>query len=207
MRTGYVKICGLTHSASIEAALAAGANAIGFVFAPSVRQIDPIAAAALLGSWRRRIDVIAVMRHPSQALVDSVLQHVAPDWLQTDVEDLKGLRLPPSQAILPVCRNARDVEQTAPGCRILVEGADSGTGIVADWSVARAAARTHEVVLAGGLSQTNVAHAVAAVRPFGVDVSSGVESKRGIKDNDRIRTFIKAARDALGTQGSEESRG
>jgi phosphoribosylanthranilate isomerase len=80
--------------------------------------------------------------------------------------------------------------------RILFEGAVSGVGSTADWQTAAQLARTTELVLAGGLNATNVADAIAAVRPFGVDVSSGVEASPGIKDPVRIHEFVQRARAA-----------
>jgi phosphoribosylanthranilate isomerase len=80
--------------------------------------------------------------------------------------------------------------------RFLFEGATSGAGITCDWSVAREVARRGELVLAGGLNAANVAQAIAAVRPFGVDVSTGVEARPGVKDPAAIAKFVKAARES-----------
>jgi phosphoribosylanthranilate isomerase len=80
--------------------------------------------------------------------------------------------------------------------RLLFEGARSGAGEVVDWSQAAALARRAEVILGGGLTPANVAAAVRAVRPWGVDVSSGVESAPGVKDPDKVRRFVLAAREA-----------
>jgi len=102
--SGWIKICGMTDEAAVTAALAAGVDAIGFVFAPSVRQVTPARAAELARPARRRVDCIAVTRHPSQALIDEVLRDFAPDVLQTDVEDFDTLRLPATLARLPVLR-------------------------------------------------------------------------------------------------------
>jgi phosphoribosylanthranilate isomerase len=96
---------------------------------------------------------------------------------------------------LPVLRTGRPVPACLPG-RCLYESADSGRGTTADWQAAADLARRTELVLAGGLSAANVAAAIAAVRPFGVDVSSGVESAPGRKDAGKIREFIAAARAA-----------
>jgi phosphoribosylanthranilate isomerase len=81
--------------------------------------------------------------------------------------------------------------------RVLFEGPTSGTGIPTDWQTAHAMARRTELILAGGLSPANVAAAIAEVRPFGVDVSSGVESRPGIKSTEKIASFVRRARAAF----------
>ena len=131
--------------------------------------------------------------HPSQAEVDAVIDALQPDWVQTDLQDLDGLRLPPGQRVLPVLRKI-GAEPLFGGSRAMLDGGTSGAGVRADWTAARALASRCELVLAGGLDAGNVAEAIRAVRPFGVDVSSGVERARGVKDPARIRDFIDAAR-------------
>ncbi len=82
----------------------------------------------------------------------------------------------------------------APGSRVVLDAAESGRGLRADWRFAAALARSFELVLAGGLDASNVGAAIIAVQPFGVDVASGVEREPGVKDATRIRDFIAAAR-------------
>jgi phosphoribosylanthranilate isomerase len=95
--------------------------------------------------------------------------------------------------VLPVLRSGGPWPQPLPA-RVLVESARSGMGESADWESATGLARETELVLAGGLSAANVGEALRRVRPFGVDVSSGVESRRGVKDPGLIREFIETAR-------------
>jgi len=196
----WIKICGIGAVADIEAAAAAGADALGFVFyEPSPRHLAIDAARRLQAAVPAGIERVAVFLHPSQAEVDAVLAGVQPDWLQTDLEDLDRLTLPATLQVLPVLRKiASDSPRgpDLPSSRVLVEGGTSGQGERADWSRARALAKRCELVLAGGLDVANVASAVREVAPFGVDVSSGVESARGVKDPARIRAFVQAARDA-----------
>lgn len=191
--SGFVKICGMTDAAAVEAALAAGADAIGFVFADSVRNVSPRQAAELARPARGRVMLVAVTLHPDQQLVDEILHAFAPDVLQTDAVDFETLRVPSSLARLPVHRAPVDL----PASRVLFEGPRSGTGQVADWSAARSMAARCEIVLAGGLGPHNVADAIARVQPFGVDVSSGVESAPGRKDPHRIASFVERARRAF----------
>lgn len=189
----WIKICGLTTQEGVQAALDAGADAIGFVFAPSKRQVTAVRAAELARSAPRRVARVAVMLHPPQALVDEVWSVLRPDVLQTDIEDLASLQLPDELAVLPVVRADRAASGPTPP-RVLFEGPVSGAGEAADWNSASQLARTTELVLAGGLTPANVADALAAVRPFGVDVSSGVESAPGIKDALKIHEFVRNAR-------------
>lgn len=199
-----MKICGLTTRAAVEAAVAAGADAIGFVFAPSKRQVTATQAVQLAQGVPRKIPRVAVMLHPTQSQLDEVWSAFRPDVLQTDLDDLATLRLPMGLAVMPVVRNAVGLKpdlRASPGGpalaghkRVLFEGPVSGIGSTSDWHGAAQLARTLQLVLAGGLNPTNVADAIAAVRPFGVDVSSGVEASPGIKDPARIHEFVRRAR-------------
>ena len=197
--TLWVKICGLTTDAGVAAAVDAGANAIGFVFAPSKRQVTAQRASDLARHAAAGVTRVAVMQHPSQSQVDAVLAVFRPDALQTDAEDLAGLKLPAWLRVIPVLRAGRTLPQPLPG-RLLFEGSVSGIGEVADWSAAAALALRAELILAGGLNAENIDAAVRTVNPFGIDVSSGVEREPGIKDPQRIRDFILAARAAAAGQ-------
>jgi phosphoribosylanthranilate isomerase len=192
----WLKICGLTDVDAVDAALAAQVEAIGFVFSPSVRQLEPAQAAQLAARARGRASVVAVTLHPSQSLVDQIMRVFKPDALQADLADFDGLRLPAALARLPVLRAELTADSALPA-RILFEGARSGSGEAADWNAAARLARRSEVVLAGGLNARNVAAAIAAARPFGVDVSSGVESAPGRKSVQKIAEFVEAARAAF----------
>ena len=145
------------------------------------------------------------MLHPAQHEVDAVLRVFRPDVLQTDARDFDGLALPASLVRLPVLRPQTSTADPLPG-RVLLEGTRSGTGERADWAQARALAQRTELVLAGGLDATNVATAIAAVRPFGVDVSSGVEYAPGRKSPERIIDFVAAARRAAAKQSQGEAK-
>jgi phosphoribosylanthranilate isomerase len=201
----WIKICGLRTATAIEVAAAAGANALGFVFhGASPRNLSLAAARELQRAVPAGVERVAVFLHPSQELVDAVLAAIEPDWLQTDAGDLPGLRLPEGLRLLPVLRGGAVEAQALPG-RILFESARSGAGECADWSSAARLARETQLVLAGGLHPANVTEAVRTVRPFGVDVSSGVERERGVKDAALIREFIRAAREAERGPSVEES--
>jgi phosphoribosylanthranilate isomerase len=202
----WIKICGLRTLDAIDAAASAGADAVGFVFHDnSPRNVALDDARALQRGVPAGIERVAVFLHPSQALLDAVLAAIEPDWVQTDASDLAGLRLPAGQRVLPVLRSGAALAGSPPP-RCLFESSSSGAGERADWTAAARVARMSQLVLAGGLDPSNVGDAVRAVRPFGVDVSSGVESSRGIKDAARIREFIRSARAAEQALVAEENR-
>lgn len=192
----WIKICGLTTPQAVDAALSAGVDAIGFVFAASPRQVTPAEAARLAAPARGRVRCVAVTRHPDQSLIDEVMTVFGPDVLQTDAADLPSLRLPSQLEVLPVLRAGAAVPPRLPE-RLLFEGPTSGTGVPCDWSAARELACRAQLVLAGGLSEANVHVAIAEVRPFGVDVSSGVEDRPGLKSPEKIIHFVSAARAAF----------
>ncbi|NJO12984.1 MAG: hypothetical protein HC872_05410 [Gammaproteobacteria bacterium] len=134
------------------------------------------------------------MQHPSQQLLDEVWHSCAPDVLQTDWIDLAHLHLPATLSVMPVLRAGLPVDAAALPARVLLEGAVSGAGLTTDWSLAAQLAQRTQLVLAGGLNAGNVAGALAQVHPFGIDVSSGVESAPGQKDPALIEQFIGTAR-------------
>jgi phosphoribosylanthranilate isomerase len=190
----FVKICGLTDRAAIDAAIEAGADALGFVFAPSPREIAPGRARELCRDIPEHLVRVAVMHHPRPDQLASVVQQFAPDWIQSDAEDFAGLPMPPGTEALPVYRDGGTPETDDLPPRLLFEGRVSGSGTTADWDAAQRIAQESELILAGGLDADNVAAAIAYVQPFGVDVSSGVEIERGKKDVRRIREFIARVR-------------
>jgi phosphoribosylanthranilate isomerase len=188
----WIKICGMTTPDAVAAAVDAGVDAIGFVFAKSVREVTPGQATLLAAPARGRVRCVAVTRHPSQHDIEQILQDFNPDVLQTDSADLRSLQLPRHLDLLPVVRNAAEGDGLPP--RLLFEGIASGTGMPCDWSAAHQVARRTELVLAGGLNPNNVASAIAQVQPFGVDVSTGVETRPGVKSPAHIALFVTAAR-------------
>ena len=193
-----MKICGLSSPRAVSAAVNAGADAIGFVFAESPRQVTPKRARELSAVVSPVIIRVAVMRHPRSAEWQAVVDGFQPDWLQTDAGDFAGLKLADHIGRLPVYRDTPvlgdgDVAADGP---VLFEAASSGEGVQANWQRAALLATSRQLILAGGLTPENVGEAIATVRPWGVDVSSGVESKRGVKDVGRIAAFMQAVREA-----------
>lgn len=189
----WIKICGLTTREAVDAAVAQGVNAIGFVFAPSKRQVTAQRAKELTPDVPKSVLRIAVMQHPTFPLVDEVCSVFNPDVLQTDFEDFHHMPIPPGVQVLPVVRAGKELPSPLPS-RVLFEGPVSGTGETSDWTHAAELATQTELILAGGLNPSNVAEAIAKVKPFGVDVSSGVESAPGVKDVAKIVEFVRRVR-------------
>ena len=200
-----MKICGITREADALLAVAMGADAVGFIFAPSSRQIAP--------SIVRDI----VRRLPPEVLTVGVFRDDAPDRV-VDIVNSTGLRAAQLhghesaeatasvrarvpmviKAFLagdPALDRAGDFRADA----ILVDSSRPGSGTTFDWDLAQGLAAEHRLVLAGGLDADNVAAAIARVGPWGVDVATGVEADRGEpgeKDARKVKAFIQSAKAA-----------
>jgi phosphoribosylanthranilate isomerase len=194
-----VKICGLSDRAALCAAIDAGADAVGFVFSRSVRQVTPEQAAELGAEVPAHVQKIAVMLHPTDAEWQAVRNVFRPDVLQTDLSDFAYLDVPENIGRWPVLREGGAPADAAWPALFVYEGHSSGRGQTVDWQLAARHARRGRMVLAGGLACDNVAEAIRAVRPYGVDVSSGVEAAPGKKDVAKIRAFIAAVHTAAAT--------
>jgi phosphoribosylanthranilate isomerase len=195
--TTFVKICGLTEPETVRAAVAAGADAIGFVFfAGSPRNVTPEQAARLATNVPASVRRVAVMLHPESALWDEVSDALRPDALQTDSDDFASLNIVDSVARWPVFREGSVLANDVPRTPFVYEGMHSGQGQTVDWDAAEVMARRGKMILAGGLTIDNVSDAIHKVAPFGVDVSSAVESEPGKKDVELIAAFVAAAKAA-----------
>jgi phosphoribosylanthranilate isomerase len=189
-----IKICGLTDADAVAAAVAAGADAVGFVFAPSVREVSVEVAGEIARQVPDKVLKVAVMLHPEQEHWLKVQEKFRPDVLQTDAADFDYLQVAGNIRRWPVIREGADT--TVLPDEFVYEGTQSGQGQTVDWEHAGVLARRGRMILAGGLAADNVQRAILTVRPWGVDVSSAVESAPGRKDPARIREFISAAREA-----------
>jgi phosphoribosylanthranilate isomerase len=198
----FVKICGITSEEDALLATALGADAVGFVFAPSTRQIQPIQAYDIVRRLPPDILTVGVFRdHAPQRVVDIVQQvglKVAQLHGHESIEDTQYVRQRVQLVIKAFPAGAPALDQVAryPVDAVLIDSATPGSGQVFDWALAEGAPLGRRVILAGGLNAENVGAAIARVRPWGVDVSSGVESAPGKKDARKVRAFIEAARAA-----------
>jgi len=216
-----VKICGLTTPDGVAAAVRAGADALGFVFAESPRRVDVARAAEIARDVPPFVARIAVFRYPSIEEVEHVLDGLAANWVQS--EPVPGLaeRISGRAGLLTVLHDAPDLvdrlerDPDAPRRAsaanaaegflphdtdrgpVLLEGPGrGGRGARPDWERAARIAKRATLVLAGGLTPENVGDAVRRVHPYAVDVSSGVETAPGVKSAERILRFVAAVRDA-----------
>lgn len=200
-----LKICGITRLSDALHAVEHGAGALGFVFWPqSPRYITPERAAEIIAALPPGVDAVGVFVNEP---VDSIRAVVAQTGISTI--QLHGNETPAYADALgwPVLRaiTVEQAEQASaswpPETLFLMDAADpvrrGGTGSTIDWQQAASAARGRRIVLAGGLTPDNVADAIGTVRPFGVDVSSGVEDAPGVKNPDKVARFLKSARSAF----------
>ena len=201
-----VKICGITNAADALAAVDAGANLLGFNFyEKSARFLTQSAAAKIRTQLPKNVEAVGIFVNKPAADVAALCRS-----LKLHAAQLHGDEPPETVAELvrsiPVIKAFR-VEPDFP-LKTLDEyrnvfaflfdaahtGQYGGSGRTTDWDVARRAAKDHRIILAGGLKVENVAAAVRIVRPYGIDVASGVESKPGKKDHGRLREFIQEVR-------------
>jgi phosphoribosylanthranilate isomerase len=191
-----VKICGLTDAAAVAAAVESGADAVGFVFAESARRISVQRAAEISAEVPNTVRRVAVMMHPSGDEWHEVRTGFRPDVLQTDIDDFENLDVPDEIERWPVLREGAIPDDGQVPEIFVYEGVLSGSGETVNWRLAAQMAKRGNMILAGGLSIANVTEAINEVAPFGVDVSSGVESAAGKKDTAKIRAFIDAVKNA-----------
>jgi phosphoribosylanthranilate isomerase len=192
--TTFIKICGMTDERAIDAAVSAGADAIGFVFHPaSPRNLSPEKARALAEPIPSHILKVAVTLHPEVSHWNEIAAVFQPDVLQTDADDFDYLEIEPAIEKWPVLREGALPDGELPDT-FIYEGQKSGQGQRVNWNVAARVAQRGKMILAGGLSVKNVGVAIRQVAPFGVDVSSAVESEPGKKDVAKIAAFVAAAK-------------
>jgi phosphoribosylanthranilate isomerase len=192
----FVKICGLRTPADVEVAVSAGADAVGFVFATSPRQISPAAATALVPVAGDVLTVGVFLGQPvAEVRAIAEATGIGAVQLHGDYPESAFLALadPRWQLIRAVPHGAPDLRPGAYGDTILlVDAPRAGSGET--WDYESVAGLSGQWLLAGGLTPATVAAACATARPWGVDVSSGVEATRGVKDHGLIKDFITAAR-------------
>ena len=193
-----VKVCGITRLEDAEAAVEAGASALGFIFWPkSPRFIDPYRARAIAAALPPFVTTVGVFVNQPADHVNAVAALVRLGAVQLHgdetVADAAGIGTPAIKAV-----TVANPQLSAWPSRtlLLVDVHDpekrGGTGRTVDWSAAAEIAAQRRILLAGGLTPENVAAAIACVRPFGIDVSSGVETSPGVKDHRRLRALFEA---------------
>ncbi|WP_282364666.1 phosphoribosylanthranilate isomerase [Pseudomonas sp. PS01297] len=198
------KICGITRIDDALAAVAAGADAIGFVFyAKSPRAVTAAQARAIIAALPPFVTTVGLFVNASACELNETLDAVPLDLLQFHGDEtpeqcegyhrpyIKALRVKAGDDIAAACA----AYASASGILLdtYVEGVPGGTGQAFDWSLIPQGL-SKPIILAGGLSVQNVSQAISQVQPYAVDVSGGVEKSKGIKDHDKIRAFMQAVR-------------
>jgi phosphoribosylanthranilate isomerase len=203
-----VKICGITNAADALAAIDAGANLLGFNFyAKSPRYISEAEAAKIRPQLPKKVEAVGIFVNAPSAEVLALRKSLKLDAVQLHGDEspefvaeiastarvFKAIRVEPEFRV-------ETLDEYPEAFAFLFDAAHTGqyggTGHATDWDLARRAALSHRIILAGGLKVENVAAAVRIVRPYAVDVASGVESRPGKKDHGRLRDFIQEVRRA-----------
>ncbi len=211
-----VKICGIKEEVHALAAVEAGADFIGLVFAPSKRQVIPAQAeriASVVKATGQAVEVVGLFVNESARTVNEVADFCRLDRVQLSGDESWEYCREIKRPLIKVLRVSRkhSTERLgdilAEGAKVLgdkqfifsldahVKGKYGGTGVTFNWNVAKQIAGQYPIIIAGGLTPENVARAIKQVAPWGVDVSSGVEVN-GVKHTARIRAFINAVRRA-----------
>ncbi len=196
----FVKICGITRVEDARAALEEGATALGFVFWPqSPRYVDPERARSIVAALPPAVVAVGVFVNQPADQVNRVAERVGLRVIQLHGDETPSFATAmnrPVMKALSLANGSSEAESWPEDVILLVDADDvdrrGGTGRKANWAAAAALAARRRIVLAGGLTPENVRQAIARVRPFGIDVSSGVESAPGIKDGDKLAALFEA---------------
>jgi phosphoribosylanthranilate isomerase len=210
-----IKICGITRLEDAQFAVACGANALGFVFWPdSPRSIDPARARAIAAVQPPFVTPVGVFVNQPAEYVNEVAAAAGLGVVQLhgdeSIEFAASLGRPvlKAMALNAVTSNGMTlnvaIDRWPAGMMVLLDAHDpvrrGGTGRTIDWATAASVAARRPIVLAGGLTPDNVAGAIAQVRPFGIDVSSGDEAAPGVMDHEKLKRLFEAIRDADSTR-------
>jgi phosphoribosylanthranilate isomerase len=196
----FVKVCGLSTPESVQAAVESGADAVGFVLTKSPREVSPSRARDLLAHVPEGVAAVGVFRHETAADALATAREAGLEWVQLhgsrSPEDVETVRDAGMRLIRAVTMGAAQDEFEEWGeDLLLIDAAVPGSGEAWDYSSVRELGLgSRRWLLAGGLTPSNVGAAALEAEAWGVDVSSGVESPRGVKDLDLVRAFVQAAK-------------
>jgi phosphoribosylanthranilate isomerase len=212
----FVKICGVTTEADALLAVGMGASAVGFTFAPSPRQMAPAAVADIVKRLPHETVTVGVFRDEAPQRVIDIANQIGLRAVQLhgveSAEDTKWISSRVGWAIKAFPAGHRNIDRFSEygADRLLIDGASPGSGELFDWRLAEGVIDPRRLIVSGGLRPENVGAAIAHLRPWGVDVASGVEASPGVKDPGKLREFIGAAQAAARTaaaSGDPEARG
>lgn len=199
----FIKICGTTNASDALLAASLGADALGFVFAESKRQVNAETVAAIVQQLPAELLTIGVFRNETAQRISEIVQATGLQGVQlhgTEGPEVAGaLRSVVSFVVQVFTIDDPRLERLDDYAidAVLLDSPTPGSGQTFDWSKVTDLQEQRRVVLAGGLNSANVADAIERVRPWGVDVVSGVEASAGQKDPEALAAFITVARDAL----------
>lgn len=208
-----VKICGITSEADALLAVGLGADVIGFVFAPSPRQVTASSVADIVKRLPHEVLTVGVFRDEAPARVVEIANHIGLGAVQLHghetAEDCRWVRERVTCTIKAFAAGERAVGRFAEfgADYLMIDGPSPGSGQVFDWRLGEGVVDHGRLIVSGGLHADNVAQAIAHLRPRGVDVSSGVESEPGRKDPHRLRDFVANARQAASAVAAEHPAG
>jgi phosphoribosylanthranilate isomerase len=196
----FVKICGITRVEDARAALEEGATALGFVFWPkSPRYVDPERARSIVAALTLPVITVGVFVNQPADEVNRVAARVGLNVVQLHGDETPGFAAMMTRPVIKALSLTNGIDEVAgwpADVTLLVDTRDAdqrgGTGRTANWAAAAALAARRRIVLAGGLTPENVRQGITEVKPFGIDVSSGVESAPGIKDGDKLAALFEA---------------
>ena len=201
-----IKVCGITTPEAAVAASELGVDAVGFVFfAESPRHLAAERAVELASHLSPLVTRVAVFRHPQSSAIAEVISRFRPQVIQAEPAAEVSAAIPSHILHLPVFHDGSDLEERVAELAaragndttvVLEASGRGGRGVAPNWTRAAEMARSVRLVLAGGLTPDNVAEAIRSVRPYAVDVSSGVEARPGVKDPKLIEEFVTAVRNA-----------
>ena len=199
----FVKICGITNEQDALLAVALGADALGFVFAPSPRQISPALAREIVKRLPPETVTVGVFRNETPSRVIEIVNEARLQGAQLHGHETPAMTAEVAtdvrfviKAVVAGSQDAAHASNFASDA-ILVDGLHPGSGTAYDWDLLQDIPTGIRLMLSGGLTPENVAAGITQVRPWGVDVSSGVEKAPGLKDAVKMRHFITNARDAV----------
>ena len=198
----FIKICGITNEQDALLAVALGADALGFVFAPSPRQIAPGLARDIVKRLPPEIMTVGVFRNEHPSRVIEIVNEARLQGAQLHGHESIAITAEVSaqvrfviKAVVAGSADASNADLFSSDA-VLVDGLNPGSGTTYDWDLLSQLPDSVHFILSGGLTADNVASGIEQVRPWGVDVSSGVEKSPGLKDAVKLRHFITNARDA-----------
>jgi phosphoribosylanthranilate isomerase len=205
----FVKICGITSEADALLAVGMGASAVGFIFAPSPRQMAPTAVADIVKRLPHETVTVGVFRDEAPQRVVDIASQIGLQAVQLhgveSVDDTQWIRSRVGWTIKAFPAGHRNIDRfNEYGAQLLlIDGANPGSGELFDWRLAEGVLDPTRLIVSGGLRPENVAAAIAHLHPRGVDVASGVESAPGVKDPGKLKEFIGAAHEAARAVAAE----